>query len=154
MMMKEQNKGIKILSIATIIFMFLTTIYAEEAINGEENRKNPNNIQISTSLYHPKIKRAWNQLQNGGWGKRNIEENEDEESNDLWNRKLMKMYAEQLLGNKQNDDDVEYYDNGIDKRAWSQFNGGWGKRDWNQLRGNAWGKRREWNKLSSVWGKK
>lgn len=136
MMIKEQNKGIKIISIATIIFMFLTTIYAEEAINGEENRKNPNNIQISTSnLYHPKIKRAWNQLQNGGWGKRNFDENEDEESSDLWNRKLMKMYAEQLLGNKQNDDDVEYYDNGIDKRAWSQFNGGWGKRDWNQLRG-------------------
>lgn len=137
-MNKEQQKGIKLLSIAAIIFMILSMIHADETVNGEESRnKNPNSNQISSNsnLYHPKIKRAWNQLQNGGWGKRSFEENEDDESADLLNRRLMKLYAEQLLGNVQNDEEIDNYDNAIDKRAWSQFNGGWGKRDWNQLRG-------------------
>lgn len=134
-MFGENRKGINILSIVTLSFMFLT-IYADEAVITEENRNNNNfnNDQISTSSsYHPKFKRAWNQLQNGGWGKRNFDETQEDDSNDQSNRRLMKLFD--MYGNKQFYDDIDDENNVVSKRAWSQFNNGWGKRDWNQLRG-------------------
>lgn len=130
------------LSSAVVLLLFVTVHSAEEVTNVDANPSkgnddNNNNNPAMLPSYHPKVKRAWNQLQ-AGWGKRSENEIEDESIDQLQQR-LMRMYADQLLANRLVDDDSDYVNvNGdyVDKRAkWSQLQNGWGKRDWNQLRG-------------------
>lgn len=139
-MLENYSRVMKFFASFIAILLFMTATHAEEVTNVEDSKGTSNNIQ-SSGLYHPKVKRAWNQF-NGGWGKRASEGDAGEdESIEQLQRKLMKLYADQLLANRLNDEDLEYYngdnENGVDKRAWNQLqSGGWGKRDWSQLRGN------------------
>lgn len=122
----------------------------KEASNVANNVKSP-----SESDHHTIAKRAWQQLQ-AGWGKRSYDDDPRDESMEEIQRKIMKMYSDQLL-NKIEDNDVlpEDYDGQIDKRAWKSMGTAWGKRDWSQLRGN-WGKREpaNWNNMRGLWGKR
>jgi hypothetical protein len=149
-MFSENNnsniRGMKIVFSIAIILIFTASTHAEELTNADDNnnKNSVNNLQSSSGLYHPKAKRAWNQLQSGSWGKRSpYETDADDESIEQLQRKLMKLYAEQLLANRLSDDDMEYYNgdydnnNNVEKRAWSQLQNSWGKRDWNQLRGKS-----------------
>jgi hypothetical protein len=129
-------------AVVLVLLLFVTVHGAEEVTNVDANpskgNDNSNNLAMLPS-YHPKVKRAWNQLQ-AGWGKRSENEIEDESVDQLQQR-LMRMYADQLLANRLVNDDLDYVnanggDYDVDKRAkWSQLQNGWGKRDWNQLRG-------------------
>lgn len=137
-MLVKCSRAMKLLSsIALVLFLFLTVQGAEEVTNVDANKGN-NNFQQQQQPYHPKVKRAWNQLHGAGWGKRSENEIEDE-SIDQLQQKLMRMYADQLLANRVIDEESDYVNGGdydVDKRAkWSQLQSSWGKRDWNQLRG-------------------
>ncbi|CRK88527.1 CLUMA_CG002208, isoform A [Clunio marinus] len=144
-----------VLSMSAICFCIMITSGAEIAANAdntiEATNPQPSNIQ------HTVAKRAWQQLQSG-WGKRNSEDDQQSEPIDDLHRQIMKIYSDQLLSNKIDDDDEyvpEEYDMPSEKRAWKSMSNAWGKRDWSQLRGNGWGKRAQgWNKLSSAWGKR
>lgn len=139
-MFEKCNRGMKLLFSMVVFLLFVTVYGAEEVTNGDDS-SNRGNLQqapaVSPPDYHPKVKRAWNQLHGAGWGKRSENEIEDETVEELQQR-LMRLYAEQLLANRVNDDDTDFVngDYDVDKRAkWSQLQNGWGKRDWNQLRG-------------------
>lgn len=139
-MFEKCNRGMK-LSLAIFLLFVTVQVHGAEEVTNMEDRSNKGNIQPPPAMqseYHPKVKRAWNQLHGAGWGKRSQNEIEDESVDELQQR-LMRLYAEQLLANKVSEDDSDFvngdYD-GVDKRAkWSQLQNGWGKRDWNQLRG-------------------
>lgn len=139
-MLVKCSRAMKLLSsIALVLFLFLTVQGAEEVTNVDANKGNNNfQQQQQQQPYHPKVKRAWNQLHGAGWGKRSENEIEDE-SIDQLQQKLMRMYADQLLANRVVDEESDYVNGGdydVDKRAkWSQLQSSWGKRDWNQLRG-------------------
>lgn len=139
-MFEKYSQAMKLLySIALFFFLFATIHGAEEVTNADASANkgsNSNNLQQQQQVpYYPKFKRAWNQLHGAGWGKRSENELENESMDQL--QQLIRMYADQLLANRL-DDDTDYFngENDIDKRAkWSQLQSGWGKRDWNQLRG-------------------
>lgn len=153
-------------------FMFLLLAVTAEKLESADDTKETSNTLQNAPLqpdHHTMAKRAWNQLQSG-WGKRNFED-DPKESLDELQRKIMKLYSEQLMSNQADNEDYSPgdYDGPIDKRSWKQMGTAWGKRDWSQMRGNGWGKREagnwnnmrglwgkrstDWNKLSSAWGK-
>ena len=139
-MIQKCSRGVFL--VAFVLMLFVTVHGAEEEVSNVDasssKRSDNNPAMMPSPSYHPKVKRAWNQLHGAGWGKRSENDIEDESVDQLQQR-LMRMYADQLLANRLVDDDLDYvngdYD-GVDKRAkWSQLQNGWGKRDWNQLRG-------------------
>lgn len=141
-MFQKCNRGMKLLLSIAVFMLFIMTVHAAEEVTNVDDRSNKgSNLQQAPAAsppdYHPKVKRAWNQLHGAGWGKRSENEIDDESTDELQQR-LMRLYAEQLLANRLNDDDTDFVngDYDVDKRAkWSQLQNGWGKRDWNQLRG-------------------
>lgn len=138
-MFEKCNRGMKLFVSLAIFMLFVTVHGAEEVTNVDGSDNKENNIQQAQAPvnYHPKVKRAWNQLHGAGWGKRSENEIEDESVDELQQR-LMRLYAEQLLANRVSEDDTDFVngDYDVEKRAkWSQLQNGWGKRDWNQLRG-------------------
>ncbi|KAG5671464.1 hypothetical protein PVAND_001659 [Polypedilum vanderplanki] len=138
-MINEHSSGFGIILTIIITICFISTINAEEVTDSKGS------ISSSTPV---KVKRAWSQMA-PGWGKRAENDlNEEAAFNELLHKMFLKYYADKI-----NDEESDFnsdYDNGIDKRAWSQMAGtGWGKRDW-----RGYGKRREWSKLQSAWGKK
>lgn len=133
----------KLLISVAVFLLFVTVHGAEEVTNiGEGDIKRSSNQQAPAASppdYHPKVKRAWNQLHGAGWGKRSENDIDDDPSVEELQQRLMRLYAEQLLANRASEDDTDFVngDYDVDKRAkWSQLQNGWGKRDWNQLRGN------------------
>lgn len=142
------------------MFMFLMFASAAEnaanAGDSKETSKTSENIGSGSQEHHSVAKRAWQQLQ-GGWGKRS---SDDDESIEELQRRIMKIYSEQLLSNKIDDAEGDFtpedYDGLIEKRAWKSMGNSWGKRDWSQLRGSGWGKRdqQNWNNMRGLWGKR
>lgn len=153
------NNGLKMVAFI-IAFMFLMLAVRAEKVESVDDTKETPNAKLQTvplqSEQHTMAKRAWNQLQSG-WGKRNFED-DPKESLDELQRKIMKLYNEQLLSNQADDEEYapEDYDGQAEKRAWKQMGTAWGKRDWSQLRGNGWGKRDagNWNNMRGLWGKR
>lgn len=143
----------------TIVFMCLIlAVSADEVVNAADI-KETSRVSLTVPAQeeqHMVAKRAWKQLQ-GGWGKRNYDD-DPKESLDELQRKIIKLYTEQLLLNQAEDNDyaTEENDTPIDKRAWNSMGTAWGKRDWSQLRGNGWGKREtgNWNNMRGLWGKR
>lgn len=139
--------------------MLLMAVSAQEVVNGNEVKETSipsKSVPDASSQHHTVAKRAWQQLQSG-WGKRTADDDSREESLEELQRKVMRLYAEQLLSNKVEDDyATEDYDGPIDKRAWKSMSNAWGKRDWSQMRGNGWGKREagNWNNMRGLWGKR
>jgi hypothetical protein len=140
---KEKVKPLNMLynckHILTLLaIMLIVMVNSEEITKPIDKKSSSNDVEAVSAINRPRIvKRAWNQLQSG-WGKRSNEREVDEPSYEELQRRLMKLYVDQLLANRPNDDDQEYYqeyDNAIEKKSWNQLQGGWGKRDWNQLRG-------------------
>jgi hypothetical protein len=140
--------------------------------DGKDSSLNNNPLSYQ-QREHVIQKRAWNQLQSNGWGKRSFDEEPTEEEIEEIQRIILRNYADQLSRVEDNEyipnDMSEGYEP-LEKRAWNQMNSAWGKREWNQLRGNGWGKREnakwsqlqggwgkradKWSKLSSAWGRK
>jgi len=173
MMQDNWNFGLKMLLAMVLVIIVVS---ADEVVNAGDSKQAAQLSEIAAAQgaqQQPKeqglrlVKRAWKQLQSG-WGKRNFNEEDNEDSIEELQRKIWKMYADQLKANNQieenaGDYEADYDGQPMDKRAWKQMNGAWGKRDWNQLRGTGWGKRemrglsgkraQAWNKLSSAWGK-
>lgn len=147
------------LKMISILFLLLMVASAEKAVNDNDVKEASNlspNVKADLQNEHIVAKRAWQQLQ-GGWGKRNFDDDPKNESIEEIQRKLMKIYSDQLLSNKVNDNEIpDDYDTLIDKRAWNQMGTAWGKRDWSQLRSNGWGKRESanWNNMRGLWGKR
>lgn len=137
-----------------IIFTCLCLMLAVSADKVTNEKEIPMPSENAPEV-HVVAKRAWQQLQ-PGWGKRSDEEDTREETLEDLKRRILKLYSEQLTNRLDDNDDYapdELYDT-AEKRAWKQMSNAWGKRTWNQLRGNGWGKRSPgWNKLSSAWGK-
>lgn len=145
------------LKMATVMFMLLMVASAAEKVaeSATDGKETPSASQDARSgPEHTVAKRAWQQLQ-GGWGKRNAD---DDESLEELQRRIMKLYSDQLLSNRvdENEFTPEDYDTPADKRAWKSMGNAWGKRDWSQLRGNGWGKResQNWNNMRGLWGKR
>merc|ERR1711936_838729 len=89
-------------------------------------------------------KRAWNNF-NGGYGKRasiayDYDEHPDREAENLYD-----IEDEKRAWNSG-------FNGGLGKRAWNNFNGGYGKRAWNNFSGG-YGKR-AWNSFSGGYGKR
>lgn len=155
---------LKMVATLTLLVMFMTcAVSADKVASVTDVKETPNASQNvpSQGEQQPHIvaKRAWQQLQSG-WGKRSFDD-DPKESLDELQRQIMKLYSNQLLANQENQvDDSDYnhddYDGPVDKRAWKQMNSAWGKRDWNQLRSNGWGKREtgNWNNMRGLWGKR
>jgi hypothetical protein len=118
------NNGLKMIFSLGIVLALLSLASA-----ADENPI-PSQNAPAESDQHVMAKRAWNQLQ-GSWGKRNVA---DDNSLEELQRKLIKMYAEQLLTNNVDlVDEEEYEDGPVEKRAWNSMNSAWGKRDWTQV---------------------
>merc|ERR1712223_442050 len=88
-------------------------------------------------------KRAWNNF-NGGYGKRaSIAYDYDEQPDQTEN--LYDIEDEKRAWNSG-------FNGGLGKRAWNNFNGGYGKRAWNNFNGG-YGKR-AWNNFNGGYGKR
>lgn len=152
------NHGLRMVASLSILLMCLMAISAEEAVNAADVKETASASQTvpAQNEQHTVSKRAWKQLQSG-WGKRSFDD-DPKESLDELQRKIIKLYSEQLLANQADDNDYasEEYDTPIEKRAWKSMSTAWGKRDWSQLRGNGWGKRDtgNWNNMRGLWGKR
>lgn len=145
------NYGLKMASVMFMLLMVASA--AEKAASAADGRETPS--ASDNAPEHIVAKRAWQQLQ-GGWGKRGS--NDDDESVEELQRRIMRLYADQLMSNKVDENEYapEDYDTPADKRAWKSMGNAWGKRDWSQLRGNGWGKRESpnWNNMRGLWGKR
>lgn len=164
------NNELKMLSIVILLMLLISqqVVSSEEIANdggvdvkdASSNSNIPENSQQNGQGTHGLVKRAWNQLQSAGWGKRSFDDVTDENAVEDLQRKIWKLYADQLMAqynqahaNDELNDVTDDYDSPVQKRKWNQMNAAWGKRDWNNMRG-LWGKRAQsWNKLSSAWGK-
>lgn len=154
------NYEVRMLSVIAMTALFVMSASAKEVVDaGEVGKEAPNvDASVAANDRHTVAKRAWQQLQ-GSWGKRSNDEDPREESLEELQRRVMKLYAEQLLSNRADASDDyanDEYDAPVDKRAWKQMSNAWGKRDWSQLRGSGWGKREagNWNNMKGLWGKR
>lgn len=152
-MLDNWNYG---LTVYITVMLLMLAASADKVASASDSKETPissENTPEADSNQHTIAKRAWNQLQSG-WGKRSI----DDDSLEDLQRKLMAIYSQQLMANKEgsNEYTAEDYDLPNDKRAWKQMSNAWGKRDWSQLRGNGWGKRDtgNWNNMRGLWGKR
>lgn len=153
-MYNNWSYGLKMDVLLAIMFICLMFVSAEnEASDKETANTSPNGASELQTGEHTVAKRAgWQQLQ-GGWGKRNVDDEPKQESLEELQRKVML-----LLANRVEDAEFapDYYDAPVDKRAWKSMGTAWGKRDWSQMRGNGWGKREagNWNNMRGLWGKR
>lgn len=93
----------------------------DSAIDSKETPIASENAPEVDSDQHAVAKRAWNQLQSG-WGKRNLDDN----SIDDLHRRMMQVYSDQLMANREDSDEYapEDYDS-PSKRAWKQMSNAW-----------------------------
>lgn len=151
------NYGLRMVAALTIVLCLILAVTAEEVVNASDAKETSSASQNvpAQEEQHSVAKRAWKQLQSG-WGKRNNDDDQKETLEEL-QRRILKLYSDQLLSNQVDDDySPEEYDAPIDKRAWKSMGTAWGKRDWSQLRSNGWGKREtgNWNNMRGLWGKR
>lgn len=139
-----------------------------EEISNEISDDDSDSLQIPEPDEAKMAKRAWKQLQ-GSWGKRSFDEISQEQlrklnqnyQNDDYLESLRSFDYEPIRFRDSNlisdADDFETPSQTMEKRAWKSMGTAWGKRNWNQMRGNGWGKKREpgnWNNLRGLWGKR
>jgi hypothetical protein len=160
-MYNNWSYGPKMLFIIAMALLLVMSASGEEVVNANDVGKEAPNAGASASAgdRHSVAKRAWQQLQ-GSWGKRSASGDAREESLEELQRRIMRLYAEQLMANNVDASDDyatdDYADAPVDKRAWKQMSNAWGKRDWSQMRGSGWGKREagNWNNMRGLWGKR
>lgn len=157
------------LKIVFFIFLLNTNyLVMTEEIPNDSVDDDSDSLQIPEPDEARMAKRAWKQLQ-GSWGKRSFDGMSQEQLRKLNSNFQNDDYLESLRSldyeptrfhdfNMISDSD-EFEDPSptLEKRAWKSMNGAWGKRNWNQMRGNGWGKKREpgnWNNLRGLWGKR
>lgn len=102
----------------------------------------------SVPVFEAPQKRAWSSLQSG-WGKRFSPDDE------IAIRQLATLLSREEPPYDEYDPENDFEANDDEKRSWSQFHGGWGKRSrWDNFRGS-WGKREPaWSNLKGIWGKR
>lgn len=155
------------------IFFFIFLLNTKHLVlAGEIPNDSGNDDSDSLQIPEPDearmAKRAWKQLQ-GSWGKRSFDglsqeqlrklnqnyQNDDYlESPRSFDYEPSRVHDFNMISDS---DDFDEASPSVEKRAWKSMNGAWGKRDWNQMRGNGWGKKREpgnWNNLRGLWGKR
>lgn len=157
------------LKIALFIFLLNTKylVLADEIPN-ETDDDDSDALQIPEPDEARMAKRAWKEL-HGPWGKRSFDELSQDQQRKLNQNFQNDDYLENLksfdyepsryqdLNMISDEDDFDSSLPAVNKRAWKSINGAWGKRNWNQMRGNGWGKKREpgnWNNLRGLWGKR
>jgi hypothetical protein len=148
--------GLKMDVLLAIMFISLMFASAESVASVDDAKETSITAQNSASEpqsgEHTLAKRAWQQLQ-GGWGKRNSEDESKQDSLEELQRKVL-----QLLANRVEDAEYvpDYYDAPVEKRSWQSMGNAWGKRNWSQMRGSGWGKREagNWNNMRGLWGKR
>jgi hypothetical protein len=105
-----------------IMFMCLMFVSAEDAASVDDGKDAPisaENSPVEPTGEHTIAKRAWQQLQ-GGWGKRNVNDETKQESLEDLQRRVMFLLANRV-------DEGEYvpdYDETPEKRAWQSMGNG------------------------------
>jgi hypothetical protein len=104
------------------MFMCLMFVSAEDTARVDDGKDAPisaENSPVEPTGEHTIAKRAWQQLQ-GGWGKRNVNDETKQESLEDLQRRVMFLLANRV-------DEGEYvpdYDETPEKRAWQSMGNG------------------------------
>ena len=128
----------KTLTVFLFLFMYKNNVQisAEEYATSDPNLNSNQQVEIQDDKQIQMAKRAWKQLQNG-WGKRVNFQDPDEPLKTFQNDEYLDYDIDTLQQPKVNiyneNEDAE----SLEKRAWKQMNGAWGKREpnWNKFRG-------------------